>query len=86
MLNGRAQNLFEHTVRILHHVAIPKSKHEITHRLEDSRSVRITFAILAVVTTIELYDELGIRAEEVDDKAVDGYLPLELPSVQSPIA
>jgi hypothetical protein len=86
MLIGRAQNLFEHAVHILHHVAIPKSKHEITHRLEDSRSVRITFGVMGVLTAIKLHDQLGVGAEEVDDKTLDRHLPLEFPSVQSPIA
>ena len=81
-----AQNVFEHTVHVSYHVVIPKSQHEVPHRFQDSGSVRITFAILGVVTTIELYDELGIRAEEIDDKALDRDLPLELQSVQSPIA
>ena len=86
MLIDRAQNLFEHPVRVSYNVVIPESKHEITHRLEDSRSVRITFALLAVLTAIELDDQFGIRAEEIDDKAVDLHLPLELPSIQATIA
>jgi hypothetical protein len=86
MLISRAQNLFEHTIHILHHVAIPKSKHEITHRLEDSRSVRITFGVPGMLTAIKLHDQLGVGAEEIDDEAVDRHLALELPSVQSSVA
>jgi hypothetical protein len=81
-----AQNIFEHTIHVSYHIVIPESQHEVAHRFQDSGSVRITFAILGVVTTIELHDELGIRAEEIDDKVVDRHLPLKLPSVQSPIA
>jgi hypothetical protein len=86
MLIDGAQNLFKHTVHISHHVVIPKSKHEITHRLQNSGSILITFSVLVVLTAIELHNQLGIRAEEIDDKAIDRHLPLELPSVQSPVA
>ena len=86
MLIDRAQNLFEHPVRVSYNVVIPESKHEITHRLEDSRSVRITFGVMGVLTAIKLHDQLGVGAEEVDDKTLDRHLPLEFPSVQSPIA
>ena len=86
MLTDRAQNLFEHTVHILHHVVIPNSKHKVTHRLQDSGSIPITFSVGVVLTTIELHDQFGIRAEEIDDKAIDRRLPLELASLQSPIA
>jgi hypothetical protein len=85
-LIDRAQNLFKHTVHIPHHVVIPKSKHEITHRLQDSGSIPITFSVVGVLTAIELHNQLGIRAEEIDDKAVDRHLPLELPSIQLPVA
>ena len=81
----RAQNLFEHTVYILHHVVIPKSKHEVTHRLQDSGSIPITFSGGVVLTTIELHDQFGIRAEEIDDKAMDRDLSLEFPSTQTAI-
>jgi len=85
MLIGRAQNLFEHTVHILHHVAIPESKHEVTHRLQDFGSIRITFSVVVVLTAVKLHDQFGIRTEEIDDKAINRRLPLELPSGQAAI-
>jgi hypothetical protein len=86
MLIDRAQNLFEHPVRVSYNVVIPESTHEITHRLQDSGSIPITFSVVGVLTAIELHNQLGIRAEEIDDKAVDRHLPLELPSIQLPVA
>jgi hypothetical protein len=80
-----AQNLFEHTVHIPHHVVIPESKHEVTHRLQDSGSIRITFSVVIVLTTVKLHDQFGVRAEEIDDKAIDRRLPLEFPSGQAAI-
>jgi hypothetical protein len=41
---------------------------------------------MGVLTAIKLHDQLGVGAEEVDDKTLDRHLPLEFPSVQSPIA
>jgi hypothetical protein len=80
-----AQNLFEHTVHIPHHIVIPESKHEVTHRLQDSGSIRITFSVVIVLTTVKLHDQFGVRAEEVDDKAIDRRLPLEFPAGQAAI-
>ena len=82
---GSVQNLFEHTVHIPDHVVIPESKHEVTHRLQDSRSIRITFSVVIVLTTVKLHDQFGIRTEEIDDEAIDRRLPLELPSGQAAI-
>ena len=84
MIDG-AQNFFEHTVHIPHHVVIPESKHEVTHRLQDSGSVRITFSVMIVLTTVKLHDQFGVRTEEIDDKAIDRRLPLELPAGQAAI-
>jgi hypothetical protein len=86
MMIDSAQNFFEHTVHILHHVVIPESKHEVTHRLQDSGSIRITFPVVVVLTAVKLHDQFGIHAEEIDDKAIDRRLPFELPSCQSTIA
>jgi hypothetical protein len=84
MIDG-AQNFFEHTVHIPHHVVIPESKREVTHRLQDSASIRITFSVVIVLTAVKFHDQFGIRTEEVDDKAIDRRLPLELPSGQAAI-
>ena len=84
MIDG-AQNFFEHTVHIPHHVVIPESKYEVTHRLQDSGSVRITFSVMIVLTTVKLHDQFGVRTEEIDDKAINRRLPLELPAGQAAI-
>ena len=80
-----AQNFFEHTVHIPHHVVIPESKHEVTHRLQDPGSIRIAFSVVVVLIAIKLHDEFGIRADEVDDKAIDRRLPFEFPPGQAAI-
>src|SRR5262249_5173495 len=85
MMIDSVQNFFEHTVHITHHVVIPESKHEVTHRLQDSGSIRITFSVVIVLTTVKLHDQFGIRTEEIDDKTIDRRLPLELPSGQTAI-
>jgi len=85
MMIDSAQDFFEHTVHIPHHAVIPESKHEVTHRLQDSGSIRITFFVAIVLTTVKLHDQFAIRAEEIDDKAIDRRLPLELPSCQAAI-
>src|SRR5262245_19261504 len=85
MMIDSAQNFFEHAVHILHHVVIPESKHEVTHRLQDSGSIRITFPVVVVLTAVKLHDQFGIHAEEIDDKAIDRRLPLEFPAGQAAI-
>jgi hypothetical protein len=85
MMIDSAHDFFEHTIHIPHHVVIPESKHEITHRLQDSGSIRITFSVVIVLTAIKLHDQFGIRAEEIDDKTIDWRLTLELPSGQAAI-
>jgi len=85
LLIDRAQDFFEHTVHIPHHIVIPESKYEVTHRLQDSGSNRITFSVVIVLTTVKLNDQFGVSAEEIDDKAIDRRLPLEFPSRQAAI-
>jgi hypothetical protein len=41
---------------------------------------------LAVLTAIELHDQFGIRAEEIDDEAINRNLSLEFPTSQAAIA
>jgi hypothetical protein len=86
MLVNRAQNLFQHAVHIAHNVVIPESKDEIAHGFQYPRSIRITCLAVIVLATINFHDQLGIRAAEIDDEAIDWGLALELPSGQSPIA
>src|SRR5260370_17881878 len=66
-----AQNLFEHTVHIPNHVVIPESKHEVTHRLQDSGSIRITFSVVIVLTTVKLHDQFAFRPQEINDTPTD---------------
>ena len=84
MMIDSAQDFFEHTVHIPHHVVIPESKHEVTHRLQDFGSIGITFSVVVVLTAVKLH-EFGIRTEEIDDKAINRHLPFELPSGQPAI-
>src|SRR5262249_2677468 len=86
VLRDRAQNLFEHPLRVPHNIVIPESQNQITHGFQDSGSIRITFSCFVVLTAIKLHDELGVRTKEVHDKAINLRLPLELPSSQSTIA
>src|SRR5919197_2686146 len=83
MLVNRAQNLFQHPVHIARNVVIPESKDEIAHGLQHSRSIRIACLVVIMLTAIKLHDELGVRAEEIDDEAIDRHLPLEFPSGQT---
>jgi hypothetical protein len=39
-----------------------------------------------MLATIKFHDELGVRAEEIDDEAIDRRLALEFPSGQTAIA
>jgi hypothetical protein len=38
-----------------------------------------------MLTAIKLHDELGVGTTEIDDKAIDWHLPLELPSGRTAI-
>jgi hypothetical protein len=86
VLRDRAQNLDKHAVGIVHHIVIPEPQHEVTHCLQDSGSIRIAFSVLLVLTTIKFHNELGVRAEKIDDETIDRHLSLELPSGQTAIA
>ncbi len=85
MLVNRAQNLFKQAVHIARNVVIPKSQRQVTHRLQDSGSIRITISVLVMLTAIKLHDELRVRAEEIDDETIDWHFPLELPPGQTAI-
>ena len=52
MMIDSARDFFEHTVHIPHHVVIPESKHEVTHCLQDSGSIRVTFSVVIVLPTV----------------------------------
>ena len=85
MMIDSARDFFEHTVHIPHHVVIPESKHGVTHCLQDSGSIRVTFSVVIVLPTVKLHDQFCIRAEEICVQTIDWRLSLELPSGQAAI-
>src|SRR5438132_804588 len=60
----RSQDLLKDAVDISYHVMIPKSQHEITHRLQYPGPLCILFATLTMLAAIEFHDQFCIGAEE----------------------
>jgi len=81
-LFDRAQDRFEHAIRILQHVVVPESQNDIAHCFLDLSSLGITFLTFIVLPAIELNDELSISTNEVDNEPVDRHLPFEFPSIE----
>jgi hypothetical protein len=86
MLVERVQNLFEHAFEIAHHIVVPKSKHEISHRFEDCRTLFILTSANYMLTTIKLDNQHRISTNKIDDEAIDRHLPLEFRASKSPTA
>jgi hypothetical protein len=85
-LIDRAQDCFEHAIRILQHIVIPESQYEATHRFQDSGSVGLAFKTLIVLPAIDFYDEPPVGTVEIDNKSFDWDLSLEFPTRKSAIA
>jgi hypothetical protein len=81
-----AQYLLEHAFSVAQHVVVPRSQDEITHRFEDAGPISIAFAILIVLSTINLQDQFCVRAAEIDYETVDRYLSLEFPAIKPTVA
>src|SRR6266511_4895762 len=52
----------------------------------NTRVLSASRALLCMLATIWLHDQLGVGAKEIDDETIDWHLPLELPSCQTAIA
>src|SRR5689334_12856255 len=83
MLIERAQNLLKHAFEIAHHVVVPETEHEITHRLQHCRALFILTSANCMLTTVELDDQFRISANKIQDEAIDWHLPLEFPCRES---
>src|SRR5262245_58138967 len=83
LLVERAQDGLKHALEILHHVVVPKPKHEISHRFQSSRPLFVLRHAIHMLTAIELNDQLRISTNKVGDEAIDRNLPFEFPACES---
>ena len=81
----RSCDLLKHAVEISHYIVTPEAKYAITHCFQNSGSIGVPIDLLPVLTTVDLNDELGIRAAEIDNELIDGSLPSELKTKKSSI-
>jgi hypothetical protein len=86
LLVERIQNLLENAIETAHHVVVPKSKHEISHRFQSPCPLFILKRADRVLASVKLNDQHRISTSKIDDEAIDGYLPLELPARESATA
>ena len=75
----------EHDVEIVHHLVIREPDHAIAFLFsEPARALSIVLDLRNVTIAVDLNDELGGRAEEVDDETTDGMLAPEAQAVGLP--
>jgi hypothetical protein len=86
LLVERVQNLFEHAVRISHHVIVPKPEDEIPACFQISRSVCILLNTVGMLPAINLHNEPCVRAAKIYDEAIERHLPAKLPSAEPALA
>ena len=78
------QNGFQNPIDVFVHLIIPKSQHQISHRLQDSRPIR--FISARVLPSINFYYEMSIVAEEIYDISIDRHLSPELQAMEPSVA
>jgi hypothetical protein len=81
----RAQDRFQHANRVLHHLVVPESQNQVTHRFQRRSSVAVPFSLLVMLTAVDFDDELRLGADEIDDVSVDRDLPLEFPTGEAAV-
>src|SRR5229473_6390039 len=62
-------NRLKHAVSIFQYIVVPKSQHEISHRLQYLGALCVLHRLDRVLTAVELDNEAGITAAEVGDVA-----------------
>jgi hypothetical protein len=86
MLFKRIRNFLEYTVDVLHHVIVPKSQHQISHRFQNLGSICILQSAGCMLSAIKLDDKTSICATEIGDVSINGDLSLDFQAAQPPIA
>src|SRR5215467_14437301 len=65
LLIERIQNLLEHALEVAHHIVVPESKHEISHRFQSPGALFILRRTLRMLTAIKLNDQLPIGTNKI---------------------
>ena len=86
MLFERAQNFLEQAVDVLHHVVVPKSQDQVSHRSQNSGSICVFRSASCMLSAIKLDDETRLGTTKIRDVTINGNLSLEFQAAQSPIA
>jgi hypothetical protein len=84
-LNRRCHEL-KHSIDIREYVVVPKAKHQIPHRFQSLRSLRVGGDALSMLPAIDFNNELRIGEDEVHYKPVNVRLTLELQSQKATVA
>jgi hypothetical protein len=68
-------NIIHDIVDAGQHLVIPVTDEAITQPLQRRRSLRIIARLQRMLTAVDLDHQLGLRAQKVDDIAIDRHLP-----------
>jgi hypothetical protein len=71
------ENAFDDTVCVRENIVVPKTKDQISHRLNGSGSGLIALERLCMMTTVHFNDEMRGLATEVDDISTERHLTAE---------
>jgi hypothetical protein len=85
MLVERGQNRLKNTVEVFQNVVVPEAQYEIAKGLEHLRAFGISGAG-RMLATVEFDDHARVGAEKIRNVAIDGRLPLELPTIKPTVA
>ena len=75
----------EHAAGIRKRLVVPEAKHSIALRFEECRASRVRVALHAVLSAVQLDDELRLGTAEVGDEWVDCMLAPELEAPETAV-
>jgi len=68
----------EHTLKVVHHLPIPKTEHAVASGFQDRGALRVVFLLVQVLASVQLDNQLPARRTKIDHVLSDGVLVAEM--------